>query len=102
MLAERLLSEITNEKPVREYRFYSDRLWRFDFAYPDRKIAIEVEGGTWTGGRHTRGRGFEGDCEKYNTAELLGWRVFRFTTGMIERGELRLIYDLLKTTNKTN
>ena len=70
-----------------EYRFHPVRRWRFDFAFPEQKIAIECEGGTWTGGRHTRGRGFEGDCHKYNAAAMLGWTVLRFTSGMINSGE---------------
>lgn len=64
---------------IREYRFYKPRKWRFDYALPYYKIALEVEGGIWTQGRHTRPRGFLGDIEKYNTATLLGWRVFRTT-----------------------
>lgn len=71
------------EMPVPEYRFHETRKWRFDFAYPERQIAIEVEGGTWANGRHTRGKGYEQDCEKYNTAALRGWTVLRFTSGMI-------------------
>lgn len=73
--------------PEREYRFHPVRKWRFDFAWPGKMIAVEVDGGTWSGGRHTRGAGFEKDCEKVNTAVLMGWRVFRFTTGMVDRGE---------------
>ena len=68
---------------VQEYRFHPERKWRFDFAYPDKMIAIEVEGGTWASGRHSRGAGFQGDCEKYNEATILGWRILRFTSGMI-------------------
>jgi hypothetical protein len=47
-------------------------------------LAVEVEGGSWIAGRHVRGRGFEADCEKYNQAVLLGWRVLRFTSAMVE------------------
>ena len=72
--------------PEREYRFAPPRRWRFDFAFPDLRLAIEVEGGTWVSGRHNRGAGFERDCEKYNTAVTLGWRVLRFTRGMIDDG----------------
>lgn len=64
---------------VKEHRFYKPRKWRFDYALPLYKIAVEVEGGVWTGGRHVRPQGFLGDIEKYNTAALLGWRVFRTT-----------------------
>ena len=74
-------------EPVREYIFYDGRRWRFDFAYPLLKLAIEVEGGTWTNGRHTRGSGFARDCEKYNVAAIEGWTVLRFTSGMITSGE---------------
>lgn len=55
------------------------RAWRFDFAWPDLMLACEVEGGTWAGGRHTRGAGFQADTEKHNAAVLLGWRVLRVT-----------------------
>lgn len=54
-------------------------MWRFDYAIPEHKIALEVEGGVWTGGRHIRPQGFLGDIEKYNTATLMGWKVFRVT-----------------------
>lgn len=72
--------------PEREYRFDSDRLWRFDFAWPGCLVAAEVEGGTRSGGRHSRHAGFEADCEKYNAAMLAGWRVFRFTTEQVRIG----------------
>jgi len=72
--------------PEREYRFAPPRRWRFDFAWSDRKLAVEVEGGIWVRGRHNRGAGFARDCEKYNTAALLGWWVLRFTPGMIRNG----------------
>lgn len=62
---------------VKEFRFHPTRKWRFDYAIPEHKIAIEVEGGVWTGGRHTSSVGFLGDMEKYNTATVMGWRVLR-------------------------
>lgn len=67
------------ETCVKEFKFHPTRRWRFDYALPEHKIALEVEGGVWTGGRHTRPQGFLGDIEKYNTATLMGWRVFRTT-----------------------
>lgn len=72
--------------PVEEFRFHPKRKWRFDLAWADRKIAFEIEGGTWSHGRHTRGKGFRLDCEKYNEAVILGWRVLRVTTGMVNDG----------------
>lgn len=75
-------------EPVREYRFAPDRRWRFDFAWPAPiMLAVEVEGGVWSGGRHTRGAGYTADMEKYNRASVLGWRVLRFTTEQVKRGE---------------
>ena len=65
------------EKPVTEHRFHPERKWRFDFAWPAWRVALEVEGGVWTGGRHTRGAGFVKDMEKYNAATCLGWRFLR-------------------------
>ena len=62
---------------VKEYRFHPTRLWRFDYALPAYRIALEVEGGVWTGGRHNLPIGFLRDMEKYNTATLMGWKVFR-------------------------
>lgn len=66
-------------KPTPEYRFDSVRRWRFDFSWPDHRVALEVEGGIWNGGRHTRGAGFLRDMEKYNAATLQGWRIYRTT-----------------------
>ncbi len=72
--------------PEREYRFHPVRKWRVDMCYPGHSIAIEVEGGTWSGGRHTRGAGFEKDCEKYNELSLAGYSLYRFTSTMIKSG----------------
>ena len=74
-------------EPVREYRFTLPRRWRFDFAWPEWKLVVEVEGGTWSRSRHTTGAGFEKDAVKYNTAAEKGWLVFRYTSGMIASGE---------------
>ena len=73
--------------PEREHRFHPTRRWRFDFAYPDRLLAIEIAGGVWTGGRHTRGSGFTKDCEKYSEAAILGWRILHFTTAQVNSGQ---------------
>ena len=74
--------------PERGYRFHRHRKWQFDFAYPDRKLAFEVEGGIWRrgGGAHSSGLAILRDIEKYNTATLMGWRVFRIHSEMILRG----------------
>jgi hypothetical protein len=62
----------------KEYRVVPDRKWRFDYAYPELKIGIEVHGGIWTRGGHTRGSGFIKDREKFNRAAIAGWLVLEF------------------------
>ena len=73
---------------VTEHQFHPTRKWRFDYAFPDSMVAVEVEGGVWTGGRHTSGAGFIKDMEKYNTALLHGWRVYRTTPKMLTSREV--------------
>jgi very-short-patch-repair endonuclease len=70
-------------EPENEYRFHPVRRWRFDFAWPAHKVAVEIEGGRWVMGRHNHPQGFQNDCIKYNAAALLGWRVFRYTPEML-------------------
>lgn len=72
----------------REYQFHPKRKWKFDFAWPHCKIAVEIEGGTYTNGRHVRPEGFRRDCEKYNAAALLGWQVYRGDVKMVKNNIL--------------
>lgn len=65
--------------PVREFRFHPTRQWEADFAFVDEKVLLEVEGGAWSGGRHTRGSGYLLDMGKYNAATLMGYKLFRCT-----------------------
>lgn len=74
-------------EPMAEYRFHDKRKWRVDWCFVAEKVALEVEGGAWVGGRHTRGAGFLKDCEKYNTLACLGYRLIRVTPQQIENGE---------------
>lgn len=67
-------------KAMVEMHFGRNRKWRFDYADVENLIAWEIEGGVWVQGRHTRGKGFIADMEKYNCAAMLGWRVVRSTT----------------------
>ena len=88
-------------EPKKEYRFAPPRRWKFDFCWPDpwvidvfewplawpiRGVAMEVEGGVFIAGRHSRGAGMVKDMEKYNTATLQGWRVLRVTPKQIADG----------------
>lgn len=69
-----------------EHRFHHKRKWRFDVAWPDRMIAVEIDGGVWVSGRHSRGAGQVKDNEKINVALSLGWSVYRFTPGDVKSG----------------
>lgn len=80
--------------PIREYKFAEDRKWLFDCAWPTHKVAMEIEGGVFTQGSHTRGAGFMKNMEKYNKAGMLGWTVLRCTPDTLCTGET---LDMLKT-----
>ena len=87
----------------REYQFYNQRKWRFDFVIGDHplneKIAIEIEGGVFANGRHTRGMGYIKDMEKYNAAVIQGWRVLRYSTHHISQN---IIDDINMIINRGN
>lgn len=69
--------------PTPEYRFHPVRRYRFDYAWPDQMVAVEIEGGVWTKGRHTRGAGYLADLSKYNLATLLGWKLLRYSPAQL-------------------
>jgi len=75
-------------KAEREFMFHPKRKWRFDFSWPERMIAVEIDGGTYAQGRHVRPAGFRADCCKMNSAALLGWTVFRGDAVMVKKGLL--------------
>ncbi len=69
----------------REYRFHATRKWRLDFAWPDQKIGVELNGGQWIKGGHNTGGGTQRDAEKNNSAQFLGWRVFTLVNNQLLR-----------------
>lgn len=73
------LEKETGQAVTMEHRFAPPRRWAFDFAIQSLMIAIEVEGGVFSNGRHTRGKGYMGDMEKYNVANELGWSILRYS-----------------------
>ena len=80
----------------REYEFAKSigRKWRIDFAWPDVKVGMEIEGlvvrrigkQLVTTGRHAHPDGFREDCEKYATAAILGWTIVRFERDQVTDG----------------
>lgn len=94
-----LLKEYDLPIPTKELKFHPSRRWRFDYSWDDVGLAVEQEGGIFTGGRHSRGQGMVNDMEKYNAAAELGWVVLRYTPQQIETQacvhQISKLYDLL-------
>ena len=79
-----------------EFKFHPTRKWRADFHLKNKKILVEVEGGIWSNGRHTRGKGYLGDLEKYNAATMMGYQVIRFSTEQVKSGKaIEQIFKLI-------
>lgn len=86
-----------NVEVVKEFAFHPNRRWRFDYAIPEHRIALEVEGGVYTQGRHIRPKGFLGDMEKYNSAAVMGWKVLRCTPrGLITMSTVEMIRQAME------
>ncbi len=73
-------------EPVREYKALKDRQYPWDFAWPKQRLLVEIQGGIYQRGAHSRGAGIERDMEKLNLATLAGYRSLQFSRGMIEDG----------------
>lgn len=84
----------------REHKFHDHRLWRFDFALPDRMIGIEYDGLVSEKSRHTTLTGFTGDTEKINAAQVMGWRVIRFTVKNYKT-VITALNELIENDNKS-
>lgn len=96
-----LLRQHLGAEVVSEHRFHPTRLWRFDYAIPDHRIAIEIDGGVWQQGRHNRPKGYIADLEKFNHAAILGWRVLKFTPQQQHSAKtLRLIREAIEWQNE--
>ena len=67
--------EIGLPRPVFEYCFHPTRKWRLDIAWPEERVVLEVQGGIFIQGRHSRGAALLKEWEKLNTLAGMGWRV---------------------------
>ena len=111
----RLIEQQLKLKCKKEFQFHPNRKWRFDYYIPELKLGIEVEGGTFKktyykdkhgnlriheGGRHNTGNGFLQDCEKYNTAIILGYKILRFTPeNLMSFSTIEAIKSIYSLTN---
>lgn len=93
------LNNIIPVMPEAEYRFAPPRKWRFDFAWPVMRVAVELEGGVWTHGRHARPMGMIQDMDKYNAAASLGWLVLRFSGSHLKNDPLTVWETIVDTMN---
>lgn len=85
--------------PEAEYKFHPHRKWMADFCWLPQMLMLEVDGGVWTRGRHTRGAGWLQDAEKSNAAAILGYRCLRTTPGLLgDLGTIRTIAAALGLT----
>jgi len=73
--------------PSVEMRFHPVRRWRFDIAFVEQRLAVEIQGGVWRGGRHTSGSGYSRDAERLAEAQILGWRLLYVTPDHIKSGQ---------------
>jgi very-short-patch-repair endonuclease len=97
-LFQKLCKQTLGVEVEAEHRFAPPRKWRFDYAIVEQRVAIEVEGGVWTRGRHTRGSGFVKDMEKYSEAAARGWLLIRTTPdNLISQSTLDLIRRAIET-----
>ena len=88
----RLAPEVPDAQ--REYLFALPRRWRFDFAWPEQKVAVELPGGKWMRGRHQRPIGFQRDLEKANAAVLAGWRVLSYTGDDLSKRPVQVLAEV--------
>lgn len=96
-----LLRQHLGAEVVAEHRFHPARMWRFDYALPAHRIAIEIDGGVWQIGRHNRPKGYIADLDKFNHAAALGWRVLKFTPQQQHTTKaIRLIKEAIECQNE--
>ena len=82
-----------------EHRFHPPRRWRADYAWPDKKLLVELEGGVFIKSRHTSPIGFINDCDKYNQAELDGWTLLRYTVEHLDKRPKEVANQILEALN---
>jgi very-short-patch-repair endonuclease len=88
-LEDRLVGQVKALRlpsPEREVVLIPGRKFRCDLVWREFGFVVEVDGGTFMAGRHSRGMGQASDCEKQNLLTLLGWRVLRVTTLHVRNG----------------
>lgn len=92
---DRIASELSEPWP--EFPFDSSRRWRFDFAWPHARVAVELDGGQWRkSGKsaHSGGAALQRNNEKSNAANLQGWCLLRYTTNDLEKRPMQCVEEV--------
>jgi hypothetical protein len=95
IIIESILKELSLDFQ-KEYRFNPLRRWRADYYIPAINTLLEIEGGVFNRGRHSRGTGYTNDTYKYNSAIVLDFKLLRYTTGTIKDNPFQIYEDLQK------
>lgn len=89
-------------EPRTQFRFHPVRQWKMDFAWCAHMVYLEINGGQWTGGRHSGGSGAEGDAEKQNAAVLDGWLPILFWTSQLNRDPIGCVETVIAAIERKN
>ena len=82
---------------LRWQKVIKGRRFEFDFTLPDQRILVEIQGGTFSGGRHTRGYGYSADCEKLRLATFDDWKVLWYDSKSINTKEVQRLVEYVRT-----
>lgn len=100
-LEEKFLVLFTEAAPdisiLRWQKVIKGRRFEFDFCLPDHRILVEIQGGTYNGGRHTRGYGYDADCEKLRLATFDNWKVLWYTGRQITKENIERLVEYVRT-----
>ena len=83
--------------PEHNHKFHPTRRWKIDYAWPDVRLAVEIEGGIWSKSRHAIGQGFVNDIEKYNAVVEAGWALLRYQPRQLDFRQIRRVYDRIRS-----
>lgn len=88
--------------PEKEVKMIDGRRYRIDYAWPDLRLGVEIQGGVYTRGAHGSITGILQGYKKSNDAALYGWTLLYFTPAEMKSlttiNHIKKVYQW-KTTN---
>jgi len=77
--------KVTRQHAVKSLRYFTPKkrqakTYNLDFAWPELLFAVEIQGGTYRNGAHSRGKGYSEDRKRIRDLRFMGWTVFEYTT----------------------